>query len=141
GSPTTVEVQSSLYPRKELTTVGIAPLTSMFLFSPTNRARINDFRSAVHDSHGLAIFNGWGEHLWRPLNNPRRLQTSDFLDQNPRGFGLVQRTRSPADFQDLEARYDERPSAWVEPRENWGPGAGERFGIPSQGEVHDTIFA
>ena len=141
GAPSAVEVQTSLYPRKELAAIGIAPLTSMFLFSPTNRARINDFRPAVHDSDGLAILNGWGEHLWRPLNNPRRLQTSDFLDQNPRGFGLAQRTRSPADFQDLEARYEQRPSTWVEPHEGWGPGAVELFEIPSEEEIHDNIVA
>src|SRR5215470_6563666 len=141
GSPNAVEVQTTLYPRKDLAAVGIAPLTSMFLFSPIDRARIDDFRPAVHDSDGLAILNGWGEHLWRPLNNPRRLQTSDFLDQNPRGFGLVQRSRSPADFQDLEARYEQRPSTWVEPREAWGPGAVELFEIPSEEEIHDNIVA
>src|SRR6185295_9291069 len=33
GATTTVEVQTTLYPRKDLAGVGIAPLTSMFLFS------------------------------------------------------------------------------------------------------------
>jgi len=141
GSPTTVNVQTTLYPRKELANVGIAPLTSMFLFSAVNRARINDFRPAVHDSDGLAIVNGWSEHLWRPLNNPRRLQTSDFLDRSPRGFGLIQRSRSFAQYQDLEAHYERRPSAWVEPAEAWGPGAVELFEIPSEEEIHDNIVA
>ena len=141
GTPTTINVQATLYPRKVLPNVGIAPLTSMFLFSSINRARINDFRPAVHDSDGLAILNGWSEHLWRPLNNPRRLQTSDFLDQNPRGFGLIQRSRSFAQYQDLEAHYERRPSAWVEPGEGWGPGAVELFEIPSEEEIHDNIVA
>ena len=120
GAPTSIAVQTTLYPRKQLPNVGIAPLTSMFLFSAINRARINDFRPAVHDSDGLAILNGWGEHLWRPLNNPRRLQTSNFLDQDPRGFGLIQRSRAFAQYQDLEAHYERRPSAWVEPAESGG---------------------
>ena len=127
GAPTSIAVQTTLYPRKQLPNVGIAPLTSMFLFSAINRARINDFRPAVHDFDGLAILNGWGEHLWRPLNNPRRLQTSNFLDQDPRGFGLIQRSRAFAQYQDLEAQYERRPSAWVEPAESWGPGSVELF--------------
>jgi len=141
GAPTSIAVQTTLYPRRQLPNVGIAPLTSMFLFSAINRARINDFRPAVHDSDGLAILNGWGEHLWRPLNNPRRLQTSNFLDQDPRGFGLVQRSRAFAQYQDLEAHYERRPSAWVEPAESWGPGSVELFEIPSEEEIHDNIVA
>jgi glucans biosynthesis protein len=141
GPTSVIEVQTTLYPRKDLPDVGIAPLTSMFLFSGVNRSRINDFRPAVHDSDGLAIVNGWGERLWRQLNNPRRLQTSDFLDQNPHGFGLIQRSRDFAHYQDLEARYEKRPSAWIEPRQGWGAGAVRLFEIPSEEEIHDNIVA
>lgn len=141
GSPTAIDVQATLYPRQELREVGIAPLTSMFLFSGINRSRISDFRPAVHDSDGLAVLNGWGEHLWRPLKNPRRLQTSSFLDQNLQGFGLIQRSRSFVQYQDLEARYEQRPSAWVEARGGWGPGAVQLLEIPSEEEIHDNIVA
>ena len=113
----------------------------MFLFSPSNRSRISDFRNAVHDSDGLAVLNGWGEHLWRPLNNPRRLQISNFVDENPKGFGLIQRSRGFAEYQDLEASYEQRPSAWVDPREPWGPGAVELFELPTEEEIHDNIVA
>jgi glucans biosynthesis protein len=141
GVTTRIEVESTLYPRKDLADVGIAPLTSMFLLSSINRTRISDFRPAVHDSDGLAALNGRGEQLWRPLNNPRRLQTSDFLDLNPRGFGLIQRARDFASYQDLEARYERRPSAWIEPHGEWGPGAVRLFEIPSEEEIHDNIVA
>ena len=50
GWPTAIDVQATLYPRRDLSDVGIAPMTSMFLFSPINRSRISDFRPAVHDS-------------------------------------------------------------------------------------------
>jgi len=141
AATTAIDVEATLYPRKELTEVGIAPLTSMFLFSGINRSRISDFRPAVHDSEGLAVINGWGEQLWRPLNNPRRLQTSDFIDQNPRAFGLIQRSRVFGHFQDLEARYEKRPSAWVQPKGDWGPGSVRLFEIPSEEEIHDNIVA
>ena len=141
GDPTTIAVQATLYPRKDLQNVGIAPLTSMFLFSPINRKRVDDFRAAVHDSDGLAMVNGWGENLWRPVNNPRRLQVSNFLDQDPRGFGLIQRARTFAQYQDLEAKYERRPGSWVEPSTGWGPGSVELFEIPSEEEIHDNIVA
>ena len=141
GAPTTIDVEATLYPRKDLPFVGIAPLTSMFLFSGLNRARVDDFRTAVHDSDGLAIVNGVGEQLWRPLNNPRRLQTSSFVDQSPRGFGLIQRARTFAAYQDLEAHYERRPSSWVAPVGDWGLGAVELFEIPTEEEIHDNIVA
>ena len=54
----------------------------------SNRARFDDYRSAVHDSDGLQMVNGRGERIWRPLANPAALQISGFIDDNPKGFGL-----------------------------------------------------
>ena len=141
GAPTTIDVESTLYPRSDLANIGIAPLTSMFLFSTADRMRSSDFRNAVHDSDGLAVHNGTGEHLWRQLNNPTRLQSSDFVDQNPAGFGLIQRDRSFDAYQDLEAHYEQRPSAWITPRQPWGTGAVRLIEIPSEEEIHDNIVA
>ena len=70
GDTTVMDVEMTLYPRVELKHVGLAPLTSMFVFGPNDRVGIDDFRPAVHDSDGLAIWNGRGEWLWRPLINP-----------------------------------------------------------------------
>lgn len=139
GKPTATNVEMTLYPRRDITNIGIAPLTSMFLFGSINRSRISDFRAAVHDSDGLAMLNGWGENIWRPLNNPRRLQSSHFTDQNPKGFGLIQRARHYRSYQDLEAGYESRPSAWVQPQGEWGMGGVELFEIPSEEEIHDNI--
>jgi glucans biosynthesis protein len=101
--------------------------------------RFDDYRNAVHDSDGLQIVNGNGEHLWRPLANPRALQVSAFLDDSPQGFGLVQRKRRFSDYQDAEAQYDRRPSLWVEPTGEWGPGHVELVEIPSDREIHDNV--
>jgi len=54
GLPAEMTVEASLFVRRELDHVGIAPLTSMFLFDETNRNRFDDFRSAVHDSEGAS---------------------------------------------------------------------------------------
>ena len=138
---TEMDVTATLFPRMDLTHAGLAPLTSMFLFDQTNRHRFNDFRPAVHDSEGLAVLNGNGEYLWRPLANPVSLQVSAFGDNNPKGFGLIQRARAFGDFADLEALYHQRPSLWITPGEDWGPGAVTLVEIPADKEIYDNIVA
>ena len=139
GNETVMDVNVTLYPRVALEGVGIAPLTSMFLFDESNRARIDDFRDEVHDSDGLQIVMATGEQIWRPLANPTQLQVSSFTDNAPKAFGLVQRSRQPSDYQDLEARYELRPSAWIEPTSDWGPGSVDLVEIPSDRETNDNI--
>ena len=141
GLPARMEVSASLFMRRGVPNLGIAPLTSMFLFDETNRSRFDDFRSAVHDSEALLIDNGAGERIWRPLANPRRLQISAFVDENPKGFGLVQRSRTLEDYADLEAHYHERPTLWVTPGEGWGAGTVNLVEIPSDKEIYDNIVA
>jgi len=142
GNETVIDVEAALFPRVDLTAFGVAPLTSMFLFDSSNRLRFDDYRNAVHDSDGLQIVNGRGERLWRPLANPRMVaQVSAFLDDSPKGFGLLQRKRAFADYQDAEAQYDRRPSLWVEPSDEWGPGHVELVEIPSPREINDNIVA
>ena len=141
GSTTVFDVETSIYPRVNLEHAGLAPMTSMFFFGPNDRRDVDDFRPAVHDSDGLAIYNGKGEQLWRPLNNPRDLQVSTFGDLNPRGFGLMQRDKNFVDYQDLESRFERRPSLWMEPIGDWGEGAVMLFEIPTKEEIHDNIAA
>jgi glucans biosynthesis protein len=141
GVETIMDVELTLFPRSDLRVVGIAPLTSMFLFDETNRGRLDDYRPEVHDSDGLQITSKSGEHIFRQLANPIKLQVSTFTTQPPQGFGLVQRSREARDFQDLENLYERRPSAWVEPKGDWGAGAVELVEIPSGRETNDNIVA
>ncbi|MEO0745111.1 MAG: glucan biosynthesis protein G [Pseudomonadota bacterium] len=141
GQPLRMEVQAEIFARETLTHVGIAPLTSMFLFDDMDRQRFDDFRPAVHDNDGLMIHNGAGEVIWRPLANPVTLQISAFGDMNPRGFGLMQRARNFADFNDLEALYHRRPGLWVTPGEGWGRGSVALVEIPADLEIYDNIVA
>lgn len=136
-----MRVECTLFPRVDIEHIGIAPLTSMFLYDQTNRFRFQDFRPAIHDSDGLLIWNGAGEMLWRQLANPVELQVSSFFDENPRGFGLMQRARDLSDFADLEAHYHDRPSLWIEPVDDWGPGVVRLVEIPSDREIYDNIVA
>lgn len=141
GIETVMTIRSVLFPRREIAAIGIAPLTSMYFFGPERRAGVDDFRDAVHDSDGLRMVNGRGERLWRPLRNPPSLETSAFSDEDPRAFGLIQRARDFAHFEDAEAHYERRPSAWIEPAEPWGKGAVTLVEIASADEFTDNIVA
>jgi glucans biosynthesis protein len=141
GPETRMRIQTVLFPRRDIASIGIAPLTSMYYFGPESRADVDDFRDAVHDSDGLRMVNGHGERLWRPLRNPGQPETSAFADANPRSFGLIQRARDFEHYQDAEAHYELRPSAWVEPEGDWGPGAVMLVELPSADEFTDNIVA
>lgn len=141
GGTTVFDVEMTLYPRVDIAQPGIGTLTSMFFFGPNDRVGVDDFRPAVHDSDGLAIRNGRGEEIWRPLQNPTDLQISIFQDTNPRGFGLLQRNRDFRRYEDLESRFETRPSLWIEPIGNWGEGAVHLIEIPTPEEIHDNIVA
>lgn len=121
--------------------LGVAPLTSMFLHGPSQPATAPNFRPAIHDSNGLALHTGDGEWIWRPLNNPATVAVSSFAVTSPKGFGLLQRGREFSRFEDLKDRYDLRPSAWIEPINDWGKGYVRLIEIPTADETNDNIVA
>lgn len=141
GVETVMDVTARLYFRADVEQLGVAPLTSMFLFSDVNRDKFDDYRPQVHDSSGLHIVRADGDALWRQLNNPPRLGSSYFELERPQSFGLFQRERDFANYQDAESHYERRPSLDVEPLGDWGKGAVRLVEIPSDLEVHDNIVA
>jgi len=141
GSETAIEVTATLFPRQDIASVGIAPLTSMFFRGENDRHIADDFRPEAHDSDGLLMQSGSGEWIWRPLHNPKRKRVSSFMDNNPRGFGLMQRDLVFENYQDLEAFYHQRPGYWVEPIGQWGEGRIELVELPTENETHDNIVA
>lgn len=142
GAETVTVVKARLYLRENVTKLGLAPLTSMFMFGENQHSPSRDYRPEVHDSDLLLIQAGTGEWITRPLVNPKRLLVTSFALTNPLGFGLMQRDRSFDNYQDLEARYELRPSAWVEPRgAPWGAGRVELVQIPTPDETNDNIVA
>ena len=141
GDSTTIEVVARIFLRESVKVLGVAPLTSMYLFGKEGLARFGDFRPEVHDSDGLAMWSGSGEWLFRPLRNPSRTTVCTFRLDSPRGFGLVQRERSFDHYQDLDSRYEARPTAWVEPLSDWGPGSVRLLEIATKLESDDNIAA
>ena len=87
------------------------------------------------------MLTGQGEWIWRQLLNPRQLRVSSFADQHPKGFGLFQRDRNFADYQDLVNIQEKRPSFWIEPQGDWGAGSVQLVEIPSDDDVNDNMVA
>ena len=135
-----MDIEARLFLRKDVYRFGVSPLTSMFWYGEYDRPQMMDWRPEIHDSDGLALWTGNGERIWRPLNNPKRVMTSSFVDENPHGFGLLQRDRSFEHYLD-GVNYDLRPSLWVEPLNAWGKGAVQLVEIPTDDEIHDNIVA
>ncbi len=141
GVNSALEVTVTLFPRKPTAKFGLAPLTSMFLVGENDHRVSDDFRRELHDSDGLLIHSSTGEWIWRALRNPPHVEVSSFLDQDIRGFGLLQRDRNFDHYQDLDLAYELRPSYFVEPRGSWGEGRIELVEFATQDEAHDNIVA
>lgn len=141
GAPTEMAIEARLFARKDIQKVGIAPLTSMYVWGENHTRYVDDFRPEVHDSDGLLMASANGEWIWRPISNHRGLHVSSLSDENPKGFGLLQRDRDFDHYMDLEANYERRPSMWVMPEGDWGKGRAELVEIPSDSEVNDNVVA
>ena len=141
GEPLLMDIDAALYPRKTIERLGIAPCTSMYQTGENDRRAGHDWRPEIHDSDGLSMHAGSGEWIWRPLANLSTLRFNAFADENPRGFGLLQRDRNFDHYQDVVVFYEKRPSLWVEPKSGWGRGAIDLVEIPTADETFDNIVA
>jgi periplasmic glucans biosynthesis protein len=151
GETTVCDVEAVLYlratntihavnpKRPPIATIGLAPLTSMFWFGKNSERKPDDYRSEVHDSDGLLAHMDSGEWLWRPLDNPSVMRNQIFYAPNIRGFGLMQRERSFAAYQDSFNLYHLVPSVWVEPHGDWHEGSLHLVELNSGFEGLDNI--
>ncbi|NDU84992.1 MAG: glucan biosynthesis protein D [Ferrovum sp.] len=135
-----MEVETDLYVRRDITRFGLAPMTSMYWFADKDKAFQVDWRPQVHDSDGLALWTGANEHIWRPLIDPAGIEISYFADENPKGFGLLQRDRKFDDYLDA-VHYEKRPSLWIEPLEPWGKGTVQLVELHTEEELYDNMVA
>ncbi len=140
GGTTVVDVEGCLFLREAVGKLGLAPLTSMFVFGENRTRYFPDFRPEVHDSDGLLGFGPDQTWEWRPLVNPAKVHRVSSLPGATR-FGLFQRDRDGSDYQDLEAHYEDRPSYWIDPEGDWGAGRVELVEIPTTEERNDNIVA
>lgn len=135
----TQDITAALFLRKDVAQLGLAPASSMFWYDQSSPPANRDWRPEIHDSDGLAIWAGNGERIWRPLENPSTQRLHALRADSPKGFGLLQRDENFDHYQDDGAFYDRRPSLWVEPKGDWGPGAVYLFEMPTDRETLDNI--
>ncbi|KAB1067908.1 glucan biosynthesis protein [Methylobacterium planeticum] len=141
GEVSLADIEGTIFPRRAIDHLGLGGMQVSYLFGPHDRRGTDDARAAAHAAGGLQIRNGAGEAIWRPVHNPDTLQISSFLDQDPKGFGLMQRARAYADFEDDVQHWEWRPSLWLEPLGPWGEGAVTLLEIPSDSEFNENILA
>ncbi len=144
GKEIDINVRASLFARRPINALGLAPLTSMFLYdqdTDPGPAR-PDKRPEVHDSDGLLLKTGADQWIWRPLRNPLQVGFSVFgVKGKAMGFGLLQRDRHPEHYKDPRTSPHKRPSVWVEMTGQWPQGRVELLELPSNSEGMDNIVA
>lgn len=139
GTDTIVDVKVVLFERQHVRRLGVAPLTSMFLQGRFSHRRFDHLVRSAHDSDGLLVAVPGGNRLWWPLRNPKRIGIFRFPLTNPQGFGLMQRARRAGDYRAYGMHYEDRPSAWVTPEGNWGPGHLLLVELPTNSETNDNM--
>lgn len=140
GRAVHVRVRATLFLRRPVNELGIAPLSSMYMYGQCDRRPWAYLRPAVHDSEGSLLAYGQAVR-WRQLANPAHVRQFVFPVRHLRGFGLIQRDRDFFDYQSLSMRYQGRPSVWVRPRGAWGAGKATLIEIPTRNETNDNIVA
>lgn len=139
GKTTEMFVKGTLYLRKPVKMLGIAPFSSMFWYGENTHPKPLDFRPEVHDSDGLQMEIEDGPSIWRPLDVSKDLRLSIMKAEKLKGFGLSERDRDFKNFEDLEAMYHRRPAVWVEPIRGFDKGSVALVEIPTGEETWDNI--
>jgi glucans biosynthesis protein len=138
---TIIDTEMTLIARAAVDKLGFAAMAGAYLFSPLDHRGPDDVRAAAYESTGLQILTGAGEWLWRPVSNRETLQISAFTDVNPRGFGLLQRSRSFDAFYDDETHWELKPSLWIEPIGDWAEGNLRLLEIPAASQTNENVIA
>lgn len=134
-----VEIDETLYFRQSPEKVGIAPLSSMWLWGDGLNGPQGDHRPEVHDADGLQVHEKDGKWTWRALSQQGYPSLVRLQRTSLKGFGLVQRDTDPQHYLDEEALYHQRPTVWIEPLSDWGAGAIELLELPAPHEGIDNI--
>lgn len=140
GDATIVDTECTLFTRAAIDNLGVAAVQGTFLFGPIDRRRGDDVRPGVYDVAGVQMHSGKDEWIWRPVANRQAIQLSAFVDDNPKGFGILQRDRNFALFADDDNHWEARPSVWTEPLGDWGRGHVTLLEIPAESQVNQNII-
>ncbi|MFG0266238.1 MAG: glucan biosynthesis protein, partial [Rhodopirellula sp. JB055] len=138
---TRVKVQARIFFRDQPEKIALAPLTSMWMWGDGLNGPPKDSRPSVHDSDGLLIQTGPEEWSWRAFARQSYPSVTSKDVQSLHGFGLIQRNRAFYHYDDHNARYDKRPSVWIQPDSPWPDGRIELLELPGAHEGIDNLAA
>ncbi len=138
---THVDVKAKIYFRQLPEKLGIAPLTSMWMWGDGLKPPPLDSRPKVHDADGLLVRSNENEWSWRALNRQNYPSLTSLKFEQVDGFGLMQRDSNYNHYLDDEAKYDRRPSVWVTPSQSFKSGHIELLELPGVHEGIDNIAA
>jgi glucans biosynthesis protein len=141
GEATIIDTELTIFARAAVDHFGLGAMSGIYLFGDLFHPKVDEVRPNVYEINGLQMLAGKGEWIWRPVANRETLQISAFVDQNPHGFGLLQRSRSFYTFQDDDQHWELRPSLWIEPIGDWGEGEVQLLEIPTESENNANIIA
>ena len=136
-----LDVTATLYFRRVPEKVGLAPLTSMWIWGDGLPGPEGDSRPEVHDADGLLVQGGDGRWFWRALNHQTYPSLVNLGHPDFKGYGVIQRDTDPDHYDDQEARYHARPSIWIQPKEGWPAGSLELLELDARHEGIDNIAA
>lgn len=139
GASTRLDVRAVLFTRDRIEQLGIAPLTSMYVYGENTPRPRDAWRPEVHDSDGLLVHDGSGDWIWQPLLNPSKITIHSFSAGSE--FGLLQRDRHFASYEDAETNYHRRPSAVVRLEQGFETGRILLVQLPTKNEFMDNIVA
>jgi glucans biosynthesis protein len=140
GEATIIDTEATLFARAAVDNFGLGTMSATHLLGFMDHRKFDDYRPNVSEVCGLQIYTGAAEWVWRPVTNRDSLQISTFIDNKPRGFGLLIRDRAFEDYDDEDQHWEKRPSLWIEPLGEWGEGGVQLIEIPSESESNDNIL-
>jgi len=141
GPETVMDIEAEITLRRPVKQLGLAPFSSMYWFGEGTHPKPHDFRPEVHDSDGLLMELGTGNLHYRPLEHTHnRFRHCVFTLDRPRSWSLLQRDRSFLSYEDIEARYHERPSVRVEPVTGFDHGRLHLIEMPTIDETGDNVI-
>jgi hypothetical protein len=111
----------------------------MYWFSETVKPTAIDWRPEVHDSDGLAMWTGSGEHIWRPLNNPARIVVSASATRTRRASACCSATATSTIT--WTASLSPPPPSLGRAAGRLGQGRIQLVELPTDDEIHDNIVA
>lgn len=122
GEITRVKVSGMLYFRKDVESIGIAPISSLYL-SGLNLAEKSENYPELHYSDSLLLSDTTNSNIWIPLKNPSKPIILTYRIPNSLVyFGLMQRNRDYAYYQNPWTPFHLMPNIWVVPDTTWKSG-------------------